>query len=384
MFRKLFAPTFAILFLLIASCTDYPETPSPEISGEYNAVKIAEGLETPWNISWLPNGDMLITERTGRLRIIRDGQLLPEAVDGLPEVYTEGGGANFLQAGLFEAEPHPNFSSKNLIYLTFSLGTADQNTLAVARGSWGEQDGRAHIENVEIIFEANAWRATHQHYGGRMSWLPDGTFLLTSGDGAGYRFEAQNLQSHFGKILRLTEGGKPAPGNPYQTGNAVTDAIWSHGHRNPQGITYDPSGTVYSNEHGPKGGDEINLVMPGQNFGWPLVCQCRDYSGAQVTPLKSASGMSDPLLHWLPSIAPSSILYYSGDSFPDWKGKLFNAALAGRHIRIVDPEQPNEQISILSELGLRWRDIAQGPDGHLYAAGEGGESGGVIYRISPN
>lgn len=370
--------------IALAAVADAPAIAdaTPIDPSTYQVEVIATGLTNPWNMSWLPSGDMLVTERTGALRVIRDGELLNDAVTGLPEIYARG------QAGLFEVELHPDFDENNLVYLTYATGTRGANTLRLARATYESTETGGALSDFEVLFTANADRDSVHHYGGRMVWQEDGTLLLTSGEGsrAKYRVKAQTLDTHFGKVLRLTEDGKPAPGNPFMDKPDALPEIWSYGHRNPQGIALGPDGTVYTNEHGPRGGDEMNIVEPGKNYGWPSITYGIDYSGAQISPLDKLSGMEQPMFQWTPSIAPSSLVYYEADDFPGWQGKLVTGALAYKRVQISDPLQPSApQQSILSERNKRVRDVAVGPDGALYVATEdrGGDGGGEILRILP-
>ncbi|MEL7546598.1 MAG: PQQ-dependent sugar dehydrogenase [Pseudomonadota bacterium] len=352
------------------SATPYP------VEG-YNTEIVASGLDTPWSIAWLPNGDMLITERHGALRLVRHGELLEQTIPGIPPVLAHS------QAGLFEVVPHPNFTENRWLYFTYAHGSKKRNTLRLARAKYIATEASARLENVEVLFEAQAYRHTTEHYGGRFVFLPDHSLLLTSGEGYAYRHEAQKLNSHFGKILHLTDTGAPAPDNPFiGRANALAE-IWTYGHRNHQGIALGSNGRVFINEHGARGGDEINIVEPGKNYGWPLASWGVDYSGAQISPYKTVEDTEDPILYWSPSIAPSALMYYDGDKFPDWQGLLFSSALATREIRLVDPTAPNaRQVSLLTEKNVRMRDIATGPDGYIYVSTEG-PGGGEIIKIMP-
>ena len=342
------------------------------------AVEVyADGLTLPWDISWIPNGDTLVSERGGTLRVIRDGQMLSASVSGLPDVYARS------QAGLFEVQPHPRFNENSWVYLTYAHGTNGRNTLRLARARYVPTDDGANLEDLSLLFEADAFRNSRAHYGGRFIFLPDDTLLLTSGEGYAYRQEAQKLDTHLGKTLRLTDTGEPAPDNPFLNLSGALPEIWSYGHRNHQGIAVAADGTVYANEHGARGGDEVNIITPGTNYGWPLVTWGVDYSGAQISPYTETSGTEQPILYWTPSIAPASLMYYNGEAFPDWQGLLFSAALATREIRVVDPAAPAEtQFSLLKELNVRVRDVAMGPDGYVYALTEG-SGGGQVLRLVP-
>lgn len=374
--------TIFIQAIFSVSATVYGETPGfgiadPISTSEYNTETIAQGLNTPWDIAWLPNGDVLITERDGHLRLMRNGQLLENPVSGVPPVFTNS------QAGLFEIAPHPRFAENSWVYLTYADGTKKRNTLKLARARYVPTETGARLEDLLVLFEAKAYRNSAAHYGARFVFLADETLLLTSGEGYAYRHEAQKLNSHFGKILRLTDAGEPAPDNPFIGVSGALPEIWSYGHRNHQGIALASDGTVYSNEHGARGGDEINIIEPGANYGWPLVTWGVDYSGAQISPYTETANTVQPLLYWTPSIAPSSLMYYEGDAFPEWRGLLFSSALATREIRVVDPKEPGaKQFSLLADLDVRIRDVSVGPDGFIYALTEG-EGGGEILRLTP-
>ena len=351
-----------------------PADPTP-----YAVQEVASGLEKPWDVAFLPSGDVLVTEKPGRLRVIRNGALLDAAVGGTPAVHHAS------QAGLFEASPHPDFAENRLLYLTYAVGRPGANTLALGRGRYVRTPQGARLEGFEEVFRADAVRASDAHYGGRTAWLDDGTLLLTSGDGYRHRYEAQGLDSHFGKVLRLTDGGAPAPGNPFANRPGALPEIYTYGHRNPQGIAV-ADGVVVETEHGPRGGDEVNRLIPGANYGWPIATYGLDYSGVRVSPYADWAGSEQPLAYWTPSIAPSALAYYDGAAFPAWRGKLMASALAGpgvgRHVRLFGADDPDAQATLFAELGARVRDVAPAPDGTVWLALEGG-GGGRIVRIVP-
>lgn len=375
--------TMLVILVLRASVEAGADTPGFGEVGSYPVEQyqievFADGLDSPWDISWLQNGDILVSERGGELRLIRDGILLNVTVAGVPDVYTRS------QAGLFEVQAHPRFEENDWVYLTYAHGTNGRNTLRLARARYIPTDEGAKLEDLSLLFEADAFRSSAAHYGGRFVFLPDETILLTSGEGYAYRHEAQRLDNHFGKTLRLSDAGKPPADNPFFDVAGALPEIWSFGHRNHQGIVLASEGIVYSNEHGARGGDEINIIKPGANFGWPLVTWGVDYSGAQISPYAETAGTEQPILHWTPSIAPGSLMYYTGDAFPEWKGLLFSAALATRELRVVDPAEPGvTQFSLLKELDVRIRDVAMGPDGNIYVLTEGA-GGGQVLKITPN
>ena len=380
--RNAFVLSSALVAILALPAEMSADTPGfglaqPVPPGTYAVETVAEVTGIPWDVSWLPNGDMLIAEREGQLRLVRNGELLSEPVSGVPEVFVKS------QAGLFETAAHPDFAENGWLYLTYAAGTDRRNTLTLARAQYVASELGAELQNLEVLFEAEAYRHTAQHYGGRMVFLEDGTLLLTSGDGYAFRHEAQKLDSHFGKILRLTDSGEVPADNPFIGTDGALPEIYSYGHRNHQGITLTADGTVYANEHGARGGDEINVIEPGQNYGWPFASWGVDYSGSQITPFNVVDETVQPIMYWTPSIAPGAIASYEGELFPDWQGNLFSSGLATREVRMMDPSAPDaDQFSLLTELDARVRDVAVGPDGYLYATTETTE-GGAVLRITP-
>lgn len=340
---------------------------------DYRIETVAEGLEHPWSIAFLPDGRMLVTERAGRLRIIEDGRLLAEPVRGVPEVYVRS------QAGLFEVVLDPDYADNGWIYLSLAHGTARANSTRVVRGRL-EAGG---LRDVEVLFTADPPRDTAAHYGGRMAFLEDGTLVTSLGDGSDFREDAQRLDNHNGKIVRLHRDGRIPADNPFVDRAGARPEIYSYGHRNVQGLVYDAAhGRLWAHEHGPRGGDEINLILPGRNYGWPVATFGVEYSGAQITPYTSRPGMEDPLLHWTPSIAPSGMTLYDGEQFPAWQGNLLVTALVAEEVRrvTIDGERVTAQEALFDEIGARLRDIETGPDGALYVLTD--ERRGRVLRIS--
>ena len=335
---------------------------------------VADGLEHPWAIAFLPDGRMLVTERAGRLRVIdSDGQLLDQPVDGIPQAYVAS------QGGLMEIALHPEHEHNGWIYLSLAHGDRRANTTRVVRG---RLEGMHWIDN-EIIFTAEPTRDTPVHYGGRMAFMNDGTLLITLGDGFDYREDAQRLDSHTGTIVRLHDDGRVPVDNPFVEREEALPEIFSYGHRNPQGIVVDPdTGKIWSHEHGPRGGDELNLIRAGENYGWPVATHGIDYSGARVTPYTSRPGMIDPLIDWTPSIAPAGMSQYHGDLFEEWQGNLLVASLVERTIRriVLDGEQVVSDEPLGLELDRRLRDVRVGPDGALYVLTD--EKEGRVLRIT--
>jgi glucose/arabinose dehydrogenase len=353
-----------------------PPQPAKVVKTGYKINEIAKGLDHPWSMAFLPDGSMLVTERPGRLRLIKGGSLLPQAITGVPAVHTGS------QAGLFDIVLHPNFAQNNLVYLTYAAGTAAANGTQVARARF---DGIA-LQDLQVIFKAMPLKDTNNHYGGRMAFLPDGTFALTIGEGFEYREKAQDLTSDLGKIVRLKDDGSVPTDNPFIGQASVRPEIYTWGHRNEQGLIYDaPSGLLYETEHGPRGGDELNIIEPHKNYGWPVITYGMDYSGAYVSPYTQRPGLEQPVIYWTPSIAPSGLAMYRGDRFPAWKGDLFVGALAFKHLRRVHLDERGNvvlQEQLLNDLNWRIRDVRAPPDGYLYVCTD--ETDGRVLRLEPS
>ncbi len=352
-------------------------------SSEYTVVAVAEGLENPWAMAFLPNGDMLITERPGRLRILRDGVLLAEPVPGVPEVFADG------QGGLLDIALHPDFTSNRLIYLSFSkpVEGGRESTTAVARGRF-END---RLTGVEEVFEAVT--RGNGHYGSRLAFDPEGYLFVTIGDrqapprGDLQSHPAQDLSNHHGTTVRLHDDGRVPSDNPFVGQPGARPEIWSYGHRNAQGMTFHPeTGDLWLTEHGPQGGDELNRVLPGRNYGWPVIGYGVNYgSGSPIHEGTHRDGMEQPRHYWVPSIATSGLLLYTGDGFPQWKGNLFVGGLAGQQLArlTLDGQQVVAEETLFEGRG-RIRDVRQGPDGFIYLAMDHGRGGGThIYRLEP-
>lgn len=345
----------------------------------YELTEIAGGLETAWSLAFLPSGDMLVTEKSGRLRVIRDDRLLEAPVSGVPDVHYKS------QAGLFDVVPHPDFAENGWIYLAYAHADGGKNTLRLARATYAPTAQSGALDDVQVIFEALPLRETSAHYGGKIAFLADGTLLLTNGEGYRYKEKAQALDNHFGKILRLNYDGSIPADNPFLNREGALPEIWSWGHRNPQGLVFDAENDViYEHEHGPRGGDEVNILKAGANYGWPVITYGIDYSGAIISPFTEREGMEQPVVHYTPSIAASGFALYHGDKFPEWEGDLFVGALAGQHVRRIDVAADGsfgEQTELFTELGKRIRDVRAGPDGFLYVLTDRDDAS--VYRVSP-
>jgi glucose/arabinose dehydrogenase len=346
----------------------------------FRVVTVVEGLQEPWSIAFVSEREILITEKPGRLRIVRDGKLLPNPVPGVPEVRFSGLG------GLFDVAVHPDFESNRLIYLAYAKPNEDgsQGTLALARARF---DG-ARLTDVKDIFVSNGWATGNSQYGGRIAFGPDGHLFLTVGD----RFPnsllqstvaeahpAQDLMSHRGKIVRLNDDGSVPRDNPFVGDAKALPEIWSYGHRNQQGLAVDQvTGDVWSTEHGPQGGDELNRILPGRNYGWPVVGYGTQYGGERIHKKGTHyEGMEPPTAQWIPSIGASGLMLYTGERFPEWKGSTFVGGMVGQGVWRVPVEKIDgeyrvgrvERPPILSGFG-RIRDIRQGPDGLIYVLPE--------------
>lgn len=321
---------------------------------DYRLETWADGLNLPWSIAFLPGGGALVTELGGTLRPVTADGRVGNPVKNVPPVYFAG------QGGLFDIVLHPGFDDNRVVYLSFAHGTPGNNGTAVARGVY---NGNA-LEHVEIIFRNFTRKETAVHYGGRMVFLEDGTLLLTTGEGFDYREAAQDINSGLGKLLRMNDDGSPAADNPFPG----SPYVYSYGHRNAQGLAIDEEGKVWLHEHGPRGGDELNRIEPGVNYGWPAITYGVDYSGAEISPYTEWEGMAQPAWQWTPSIAPSGLAVYRGDMFPEWKGDLFVGALVDREVRrlkISGDKVADEEI-LFSEVDARVRDVRNGPEGELF------------------
>ncbi len=323
-------------------------------ASDYRLETWAGGLDQPWSIAFLPDGSALVTELGGALLPVTAEGQVGAPIRNVPEVYFAG------QGGLFDVVLHPGFETNRLVYLAFAEGTPRDNGTAVARGRLQGDS----LQDLTIVFRNFTRKDTAVHYGGRMAFLPDGTLLLTTGEGFDDREAAQDIESGLGKVLRMNDDGSPASGNPF----AESPYVYSYGHRNPQGLVVSKTGEVWLHEHGPKGGDEINRIRPGVNYGWPAITHGVDYSGAIISPYTEWEGMAQPEWQWTPSIAPSGLELYRGDLFPEWKGDLFVGALVGRDVRRMKLEngQVVAEESVFGDLDARIRDVRNGPGETLY------------------
>lgn len=341
---------------------------------------VATGLANPWSLAFLPNGDMLVTERPGRLRIIRGGTLDPQPIAGVPAVRA------VVLGGLFEIALHPKFSENNIVYLSYAKpGEGNLTTTALARARL--RGGK--LEDVRDIFVANTWSASTTNFGGRIAFDRAGFLYLTVGERQ-EQDRAQNGNDHGGKVLRLRDDGTVPPDNPFVGKTGYRPEIYSIGQRSPQGLAIHPeTGAIWENEHGPLGGDEMNIILRGRNYGWPLVTFGTNYDGTKISDLTSRADLEAPFMYWVPSIAISGLAFYTGDKFPNWKGNVFVGSMfegrtrATGHLQRITFEQghPIQREPILTELHQRIRDVRVGPDGLLYVLTD--ENPGVVLKIEP-
>ncbi len=348
--------------------------------------EVTRGLMRPWGAVWLPDGrTMLVTEREGRLRVIEDGRLRGEPVEGIPldDLFANN------QGGLLDVSVHPDFDENRWVYMTLSTGTNRANRTELVRGRLSEDLSR--LEDAKTIFRVSLDKPGSQHFGSRLLWLPDGTLLMSVGDGGNppiridgefIRERAQDLSAHLGKILRMDEDGNPVESSPFAGDEDASPHVYAYGLRNVQGMAIRPgTDEVWATSHGARGGDEANLIRAGSNYGWPEVTYSREYFGPRISRATSRDDVVDPEVVWTPCIAPSGLTFYTGDAFPDWRGDMFAGGLVLRQIRRVDFEGGRivGQTTLQLEDRVRW--VGMGPDGGLYVLTD--EIDGGLYRIEP-
>ena len=334
---------------------------------DYQVSTLATGLDKPWSITSIGGGAFLVTEKSGRLvRLDADGNVT--TIEGTPPVYF----AN--QGGLLEVLADTDFANNKLIYLSFAGGDKSANRTTVVKATLSGDT----LSNVETILEVTPDKEGPAHYGGKLAFLPDGTLLVSVGEGYKYREEAQNLDWELGKLLRVRTDGTAPSDNPFPD---TAPRVFSYGHRNPQGLVYDEaSERILMLEHGPKGGDELNHVVAGRNYGWPAITYGVDYSGAVISPFTEAEGMEQPMAYWVPSIGPSGLAIYRGELFPEWQGHLLLGSLINEEMRRLrlDGTAVIEDEAIFPEIKGRVRDVRVLTDGSIVALTDGGD----VFRVS--
>lgn len=348
----------------------------------FRVETVAEGLNFPWSIGFLPSGEMLVTERDGGsqgLRVLDAGGSLRDApVEGLPDDVVVN-----RQGGLFDAIPHPDFAENRLVYISYAQGTREAHRTALIRARLS--DDLSTLESVEELFAVDFDIATNRHHGGKILFDRDGYLWLSLGDGGNHMDEAQDPANHIGTLIRLNDDGSVPADNPFADGNGGAAEVWSYGHRNIQGLVQHPvTGTIWSHEHGPRGGDEINIhTTGGLNYGWPEITYGINYNGTIITEERARDGMEQPIWYWNPSIAASGMAFYTGDAFPHWENDVFVGALAGMHV--VRMETDGDRVigseRLLEDLEERIRDVRTGPDGYVYLLTDADD--GRVLRLVP-
>jgi glucose/arabinose dehydrogenase len=407
--KRIFSASAALLVFMILSCSSKPskvnttpgstdttlapvETKAPntdykpafagqtriagvKTNAAYSVKVLTEGLQSPWGITSLPDGRLLITEKGGTMRIASQDGKLSAAITGLPEVNSKG------QGGLLGLTIDPDFKNNRMVYFSFSEKMPDGNLTAVGKGRLSDDEKK--IENAQTIYRATPAFPSNLHYGGRVIFDKNGYLFVSTGERSDIesRPQAQFLNSALGKVLRITKDGKPAPGNPFEKQAGARPEIYSYGHRNVQGLAINPAtGDLWESEFGPRGGDEINLIKPGINYGWPTITYGIEYAGPKVGEgITQKAGMEQPVYYWDPVLSPSGIIFSSSNAIPEWKNNLFVTGLNGNHISrlVIKNNTVVGEERLLAGEKQRWRDITEGKDGALYAVTDQGR----LYRI---
>ena len=357
-----------------AAAQEAPRSPTPpSVKLAAKVTDVARDLEHPWGLAFLPDGRMLVTERPGRLRIVTADGKLSEPLTGVPPVYARG------QGGLLDVALSPGFDQDRLVYLSFSEPGDGGAGTAVARGRLGERG----LEGTQVIWRQQPKVEGANHWGSRLVFRPDGTLFVTLGERYSYRDRAQDLSVTLGKIVRINPDGSIPLDNPFLGRPDARPEIWSYGHRNVQAAALDARGQLWTVEHGPRGGDELNNPQAGKNYGWPVITYGVDYSGARIGIGTAKAGMEQPVYYWDPVIAPSGATFYTGSAFPDWRGDLLVGSLTpGRLVRLrLENGRVVLEERYLGELRERIRDVRQGPDGAVYLLTD--NSRGRIVRVGP-
>ena len=343
----------------------------------YSVKVLTDGLKSPWGVKSLPDGRLIITEKSGVMRIAKVNGELSKPITGAPAVNSDG------QGGLLGITLDPNFQKNRMIYWTFSENVTDGTHTSVAKGKLSADESK--IEGATVIYQATPAHKGTLHYGGRIIFDKSGNLFVSTGERSDKvtRPQAQELNSSLGKIVHITTDGKPVAGNPFIGKEGAKPELYSYGHRNVQGLTFHPvTGELFSNEFGPRGGDEINHVQAGKNYGWPTITYGIEYSGKQIGEpvIQQKEGMEQPVYYWDPSVSPSGMTFYSGDMIPEWKNNLFVGCLSGMHIArlIIENNRVVGEERLLTEESQRFRDVTQGKDGALYAVTDQGR----LYRIA--
>jgi glucose/arabinose dehydrogenase len=346
-------------------------------AGELAVTTFARGLVEPWAIAFLPEGRLLVTERPGRMRIVgADGKLSP-ALAGVPKVFVTD------QAGQLDVALDRSYGASHTIYFCYAEPVGGRTRTAVARAELVDT-GTPRLDNLRVIFRQEGPLSSGNHMGCRIVQTADDYLFVTLGEHFTTRDQAQNLGNHLGKIIRIRTDGSAPPDNPFVGRPGAKPETWSYGHRNPQGLAINPaSGKLWEHEHGPRGGDEVNIIEPGKNYGWPVIGYGIDYNGARIHASTHQEGMEQPIWYWVPSIAPSGMAFYTGNLVPAWRTSLFVGALSGEAlVRLeLDGEKITKEERLLEGLHERIRDVRQGPDGALWLVND--NRIGRILRVAP-
>lgn len=364
--------------LLLSGCAegedmDSNDNDEPNESYELETIVSAEEIAMPWSMTWLPDGDMLISDFEGELRRYSDGELQEDPIAGLPEVTEQG------QGGLMDVVLHPEYEDNGWIYIAYSSseGEGDGANTAIIRAQLEDNE----LVEIEQLYKGEPNSDRGQHFGGRIDFDEEGYLYFSIGDRGNRDENPQDITRDGGKVYRLHDDGSVPEDNPFVDDEDAIDAIYSYGHRNPQGMDRHPdTGEIWTHEHGPRGGDEINIIEAGNNYGWPEICFCIDYDGSEITPDTTKEGMEQPEWYWDPSIAPSGMTFVTSDRYPEWQGDLLVGSLKFNYVMhvMLDGSEVTEEEELFEDIG-RVRDVRQGPDGYIYVATEGD---GII-RIEP-
>jgi len=369
------ALSFTSIILLIVACTDKPNTEGDKVDLSLNITPelYFDGVTIPWGMTWLPSGEMLVTDRSGKLLRVEEGELVAE-ITGVPEVYNRG------QGGLLDIALHPDYESNGWIYITYSSseGEGEGGNTAIMRA---KLENNALVES-EVLYKATPNTTKGQHFGGRIVFDSDGYLYFSVGDRGNRDVNPQDKNRDGGKIYRLNDDGTVPSDNPFVGEGDAIEAVYSYGHRNPQGMTMHPeTGRIWAHEHGPRGGDELNFIEPGINYGWPVISYGINYNGTPFTEITEKEGMEQPKTYWDPSIAPSGLDFVTSDLYPEWKGKALVGSLKFNYLVLVEIKGTEvvERTIVLEGIG-RVRDVRQAPDGYIYVAVEGQG----IFKIMPS
>lgn len=363
--------------LLVIGCTPADAQVFQSSGGSLAVETIASGLDHPWGFAFLPDGRVLVTERPGRMRIVgKDGKISP-ALAGVPKVFASS------QGGLLDVALDRGYGDNHTIYFCYADPVDGGARTSMARAQLVDE-GTPRLADVKVIFRQDGPLSSGRHFGCRIVQTSDGNLFLSMGDHGSFPNEAQNLGNHIGKLIRIRPDGTVPPDNPFVGRAGAKPEIWSYGHRNSQGMTLHPAtGKLWEEEHGPRGGDEVNIIEKGKNYGWPLIGHGIDYSGAKIHEGTQKQGIEQPVRYWVPSISPSGMTFYTGTLFPAWRGNLFAGALSGQAlVRLeLDGDKVVKEERLLQQLRERIRDVRQGPDGALWLATD--SSQGRILRVAP-